>query len=267
MNQNIITIITECGGREWQKYGKHRIYLDAETAYELAGGAIDFYKTGNVSSATLPAYEKEHGSLSNRRAYIESVYYDVEYGTFHARGNDRDVVACIIAQLTAWLKKELAQLDVDENPEEENADEACTHARAMADELNSGDFTHVTTFGHQLTCDAYDQHDYYDEGRMYMLTVTDVAGHDNFAYITTLSELADRVEADALTQKFSFGAELMRNFPATAIDAEELGIEEGTRIWVDHDLTAHIDEPTLTPQLLEDYAIRVYAGRVTLQAQ
>lgn len=264
MNQNIITIITESGGREWQKYGKHRIYLDAETAYELAGGAIDFYKTGNVSSATLPAYEKEHGSLSNRRAYIESVYYDVEAGTFHARGNDRDVVACIIAQLTAWLEKELAQLDTDT---EETADEVCTHSRAMADDLNGGDFTHVTTFGHQLTCDEYDQYDYYDEARMYMLTVTDVAGHDNFAYISTLAELADRVEADALTQKFSFGAELMRNFPATAYDAEELGIDEGTQFWRLHDLTAHTDEPTLTPQLLEDYATRVYGGRVTLQAQ
>lgn len=109
MTQDIIATITDAGGREWKKYGKHRIYLDVETAYELAGGSINFYKTGNVSGATLPAYEEEHGSLSNRRAYVQSVYYDMEDGNFHARGGNRDVLICLVDQLTAWLDAQLSE--------------------------------------------------------------------------------------------------------------------------------------------------------------
>lgn len=103
MTQEIITTITNAGGREWKERDKHRIYLDAKTAYELAGGSVRFYATGSVSSATLPAYEEEHGGLSNRRAYVQSVYYDVIARKFHAQGTDVDVVSCLVDQLTTWL--------------------------------------------------------------------------------------------------------------------------------------------------------------------
>ncbi|WP_293848425.1 hypothetical protein [uncultured Brevibacterium sp.] len=108
MTQDIIATITDAGGLEWKKYGKHRIYLDVETAYELAGGSISFYKTGNVAVATLPAYEEEHGSLSNRRAYVQSVYYDMADEKFHAQGTT-DVVSCLVDQLTAWLDAQLSE--------------------------------------------------------------------------------------------------------------------------------------------------------------
>lgn len=109
MTQDIIATITDAGGHEWKEHGKHRIYLDVETAYELAGGSISFYKTGNVAVATLPAYEEEHGSLSNRRAYVQSVYYDMEDGNFHVRGGNRDVLICLVDQLTAWLDAQLSE--------------------------------------------------------------------------------------------------------------------------------------------------------------
>lgn len=108
MTQDIIATITDAGGHEWKKHGKHRIYLDVETAYELAGGSISFCKTGNVAVATLPAYEEEHGSLSNRRAYVQSVYYDMADEKFHAQGTT-DVVSCLVDQLIAWLDAQLSE--------------------------------------------------------------------------------------------------------------------------------------------------------------
>lgn len=98
-----VEALLEAGGREWQNYGKHRIYLDSEIAYELAGGSIDYYKSGNIWHASLPAYEEEHGRLSNRRAALK-VFYDLDRDELQVQGVDPTVCEVMKSQLLAWLE-------------------------------------------------------------------------------------------------------------------------------------------------------------------
>lgn len=103
-NENpTVAVLLEAGGREWQYHGKPRIYLDSEIAYELAGGSIDYYKSGNVSHASLPAYEEEHGRLSNRRAALK-VFYDLDREELQVQGVDPTVCEVMKTQLLAWLE-------------------------------------------------------------------------------------------------------------------------------------------------------------------
>ena len=76
----------EIGGSEWIKGDMHRVYFNAEKFNELSGLVINFYKTGNISSAIFQG-EK----ISNSRAYklrADKVYFDVKAGKFSAFVDD-----------------------------------------------------------------------------------------------------------------------------------------------------------------------------------
>jgi hypothetical protein len=75
----------DLGGRAWEKGGHRRVYFNLDTAFEMAGGEIRRYQTGNISRATLP----DGSELSNTRASrLDNVYYDVKTKEWHMTGND-----------------------------------------------------------------------------------------------------------------------------------------------------------------------------------
>lgn len=97
----LFTAMIQAGGRPWTNYDKHRIYFDPDLAYELAGGEVCRYKTGNISSATLPAYEDEHGTLSNRKARVSSCYWCLDTEQWVIVGADADVTEALRSALAA----------------------------------------------------------------------------------------------------------------------------------------------------------------------
>lgn len=222
MTQDIIATITDAGGHEWKKHGKHRIYLDVETAYELAGGSISFYKTGNVAVATLPAYEEEHGSLSNRRAYVQSVYYDMADEKFHAQGTT-DVVSCLVDQLTSWLDSQLS-----ENP-----------VYAMT----------VTHMPRQQEDYTYTQ----QEGFTYTGTLTELVEQieaDVFSYeFSSGPELMAEIEAT-------------EDEAEELLEEEGLSVEPGQTLWILFDESKHIKKPEITLYLVKRYASHVYDAHI-----
>lgn len=56
--------LIEAGCSVWEKYGKKRIYINVEQMSAVFGLTVNFYNTGNISSAYLQG-EK----ISNRQAY------------------------------------------------------------------------------------------------------------------------------------------------------------------------------------------------------
>jgi hypothetical protein len=68
--------LIKAGGKEWQKGDKHRIYFNTRETSEAIGLKVDFYKTGNVSSATING---DH--ISNSRA--RGILFDLQNGGFH----------------------------------------------------------------------------------------------------------------------------------------------------------------------------------------
>lgn len=84
MNLNINSLI-QAGGKEWQSNGYHRVYFN--NLAELYGLECSYYKTGNISSATLNGE-----SISNSQARKLSsglafgkVWFDLKDGEFHTK--------------------------------------------------------------------------------------------------------------------------------------------------------------------------------------
>lgn len=85
MDANEITKkLTENGGKLWEKNEMKRIYFNAGTVLSLD---INYYNTGNVSSATLDGIK-----ISNceaKRCLDLKFWYDLVDGKFHWKNADR----------------------------------------------------------------------------------------------------------------------------------------------------------------------------------
>ncbi len=78
MEEKIKKLIN-AGGREWKtEDGKHRIYFNSDVLAEMYGLSVEYYGTGNISSAKL---DGEKISNSSARRYLErfdsGIHYDV----------------------------------------------------------------------------------------------------------------------------------------------------------------------------------------------
>ena len=73
-------------GNVWEKYGKRRVYFDREESKKACGLVVEYYKSGNVSYASLNG-EKISNSKGGDWAYSATgVYYDLDTEKWYARG-------------------------------------------------------------------------------------------------------------------------------------------------------------------------------------
>jgi hypothetical protein len=98
-----IDILDAAGGRRWTKAGKDRMYFERELAFEIAGGGISFYKTGNISTAWLPGIDFVSNGAASR---VGKIYYDLEDGTWHIETDRGDIRRILTAALDGLLKEE-----------------------------------------------------------------------------------------------------------------------------------------------------------------
>jgi hypothetical protein len=108
--------LIQLGGNEWRKSETlHRVYLNTDTLADLYGLDCSFYRTGNVSSASLRG-----SAISNSEArrilgsLPEKFWYDIPSGTFAFRGYNRDVAQ----ELKQIVLDKIAELDAAQVPED-----------------------------------------------------------------------------------------------------------------------------------------------------
>lgn len=85
-----IAKLVAIGGREWENYGKHRVYFNSDAICSLCHLDIDHYKSGNISNAYL---DGEH--ISNARAgriISTTTYFDVVSGSFFSNGSESELI-------------------------------------------------------------------------------------------------------------------------------------------------------------------------------
>ena len=79
--------LAEVGSR-WQKGGNDRIYFNQEFIFKAIGLRMSFYKSGNVSSASLNGEEISNGEAKRiwGRINDSKIWYDVLEGKFLSTG-------------------------------------------------------------------------------------------------------------------------------------------------------------------------------------
>lgn len=122
LNEKQIAALEEKGFRRWTKGTMDRLYINAETL----GLELDYYKSGNISSAT---YRGE--SISNRRGgemRAAKTYIDIETGELHS---------------TNWTLEQDAQQLYDETMEALEATEA-TETTETTETIETTEITETT---------------------------------------------------------------------------------------------------------------------------
>ena len=79
--ENMIAI----GGSEWERHGKHRVYLNNWA--DLLGLEGGRYKSGNIRWATLGGKDISNSEAGRILCQVRAVYYDVTDGRLHVQWN------------------------------------------------------------------------------------------------------------------------------------------------------------------------------------
>jgi len=115
--------IIAIGGREWNKGGKHRVYLNDDVWTRLIGLEIETYKSGNISSATLGG---ERISNAEARRYLDAisgVYWEngkiVIWANRTAHHADK-----VPAMIRAAIARAVAELDQDDDQDDDQGNDA-----------------------------------------------------------------------------------------------------------------------------------------------
>ena len=69
-----IETLEKAGFRRWTKYGKDRLYASPAAI----GLELDYYKSGNISYATLNGEQTSNSYARKLLSYIDGLYIDVE---------------------------------------------------------------------------------------------------------------------------------------------------------------------------------------------
>ncbi len=102
----IIKVLTENGGKVWEKGTMRRVYFNPQAVMKLE---INRYNTGNIRSATCQGER-----ISNSEAYraIDTkVWYDLGDGKFHWRSSGLHSVCS--SALDSFIERMQAQLLVE----------------------------------------------------------------------------------------------------------------------------------------------------------
>jgi len=101
--EETIKRLVEIGGSEWQKNGKHRVYFNDLT--EFYGLKLEFYNSGNISSATLDGEHISNTSAKTiySRLLAGSVYYDVADGKYHGQYIEQSFFNVVVKAIEAKI--------------------------------------------------------------------------------------------------------------------------------------------------------------------
>ncbi|NGO69302.1 hypothetical protein [Streptomyces boncukensis] len=78
-----VETMTAIGGSEWQRYGKHRVYLNDWA--ELAGLEITRYNSGNIQFALWQGERISNAQASKILSSIDKIWFDAATGKIHCR--------------------------------------------------------------------------------------------------------------------------------------------------------------------------------------
>lgn len=113
LNEKQIEALEKAGFNRWTKNGMDRLYATKE-AMQLE---LTYYKTGNISSASLMGEKISNGRA--RKLIGEKIYIDVETGELTSKYDDVDYELMDAVRETM----ENALAEVKEDPEEETKEE------------------------------------------------------------------------------------------------------------------------------------------------
>lgn len=87
--QEIIRTLTEHDGNLWEKYGKRRIYWNSDSVLKTVGLDCGYYKSGNISSASLNGESISNSEAKRLLAAAGAVrfWYDLSDSQFHIAGS------------------------------------------------------------------------------------------------------------------------------------------------------------------------------------
>ncbi len=93
------------GGSYWEAGTLHRVYFNQEILLPLIGLELTFYKTGNISSATLNGAYISNGKA---RKMVDAVryckfWYDLNADSVFAKGNTSDLSELVLETLSAKI--------------------------------------------------------------------------------------------------------------------------------------------------------------------
>lgn len=85
MDENeIIKILTDNGGKVWEKPGMRRIYFSPKLVFSMD---VNFYGSGNVSSASVNGVRISNSEAA--RILDSKIWYDLSDNKFHTKNTDR----------------------------------------------------------------------------------------------------------------------------------------------------------------------------------
>ena len=80
----IIYQLEQLGGKHWEKYDKNRVYFNGPDLAKLRGYEWEYYKTGNISSATKNGEVISNSEMKRVLSDLNcKLYYDLDDGNFH----------------------------------------------------------------------------------------------------------------------------------------------------------------------------------------
>lgn len=126
--------IIRIGGKEWEKNGKHRVYLNVEVWTKLIGLETNHYNTGNIAGATLDGEPLSNSRARDILACISSVYLDVTNGEI-----------CIYSykgqrysnEVPGWIRDGIAEQVAATEPEQADDDNASSPAATTVSALRN----------------------------------------------------------------------------------------------------------------------------------
>jgi hypothetical protein len=83
METTIEKTLTDFGGKLWEKGDYRRIYFNIELVEKFIKLNVNYYNTGNISSATLDGKEISNSEARRIISGIDKIYYDFTDEKFH----------------------------------------------------------------------------------------------------------------------------------------------------------------------------------------
>ncbi|TDC02646.1 hypothetical protein E1091_00145 [Micromonospora fluostatini] len=98
--------VIEIGGREWEKKGKYRVYLNDDIWPDLIGLKVERYNTGNICAAWLDGDRISNSRANDILLAIAKVYWDSADGQIHiwTRSAGR-----YIDEVPGWIRAGIAK--------------------------------------------------------------------------------------------------------------------------------------------------------------
>jgi len=81
-----VSALVALGGREWKAVNQHRVYFNLDACAAMTGLSVGYYKTGNVSCATLDGKKVSNSEARRILRNIGSTktYVDLRTGAIEA---------------------------------------------------------------------------------------------------------------------------------------------------------------------------------------